>query len=93
MFERILIPLDGTEIAEVAVPYVEELASKFGSEAILYHTYGREYREQKHIYENYLDRLADTVRKNIQKEGDSGSKVDHKSWSRGARRQYLSSCR
>jgi hypothetical protein len=23
MFERILIPLDGTEIAEVAIPYVE----------------------------------------------------------------------
>ena len=46
MFERILIPLDGTEIAEVAVPYAEELASKFGSEVILYHTYGREYREQ-----------------------------------------------
>ena len=45
MFERILIPLDGTEIAEVAIPYVEELASKFGSEVILYHTYGREYRE------------------------------------------------
>ena len=78
MFERILIPLDGTEIAEVAVPYVEELASKFGSEVILYHTYGREYREQKHIYENYLDRLADTVRKNIRKEGDSGFKVTTK---------------
>ena len=78
MFERILIPLDGTEIAEVAIPYVEELASKFGSEVILYHTYGREYREQKHIYENYLDRLADTVKKNIRKEGDSGFKVTTK---------------
>ncbi len=78
MFERILIPLDGTEIAEVAIPYVEEVASKFGSEVILYHTYGREYREQKHIYENYLDRLADTVKKNIRKEGAAGFKVTTK---------------
>ena len=62
MFERILIPLDGTEMGEVAIPYVEELAGKFGSEVILYHTYGREHREQKHIFENYLDRLADTVK-------------------------------
>ena len=78
MCERILIPLDGTETAEVAVPYVEELASKFGSEVILYHTYGREHREQEHIYENYLTELADTVDKNIQKEGDSGFKVTTK---------------
>ncbi|TAK30010.1 MAG: universal stress protein [Chloroflexota bacterium] len=31
MFNRILIPLDGSELAETVVPYVQELAHKFGS--------------------------------------------------------------
>jgi len=31
MFERILIPLDGSEITEMAVPYGEELGIRLGS--------------------------------------------------------------
>ena len=42
MFERILLPLDGSEIAEIAIPYGEELARRLGSEVILYHTQGPE---------------------------------------------------
>jgi nucleotide-binding universal stress UspA family protein len=35
MYERLLVPLDGSELAEVAIPYAEELAGKFGSKVIL----------------------------------------------------------
>ena len=28
MYEKILVPLDGSELAEVALPYVEELAAR-----------------------------------------------------------------
>ncbi len=35
MFDRILVPLDGTESAEKIIPYVEALADKFISEVIL----------------------------------------------------------
>jgi nucleotide-binding universal stress UspA family protein len=35
MYERILVPLDGSELAEQAIPYAEWLASKFNSEVIL----------------------------------------------------------
>ncbi len=35
MYERILVPLDGSELAEQALPYVEELARKLNSEVIL----------------------------------------------------------
>lgn len=42
MYKRILVPLDGSELAEGALPYVEELAKRFKSEAILLtvHTLG-----------------------------------------------------
>src|SRR4030042_3551555 len=35
MYERILVPLDASELAEQAIPYVEQLAKKFNSEVIL----------------------------------------------------------
>ena len=35
MFTQILVPLDGSEFAERALPYVEELARRFGSTVLL----------------------------------------------------------
>ena len=32
MYEKILVPLDGSELSEIAVPYAEELAERLGSE-------------------------------------------------------------
>jgi nucleotide-binding universal stress UspA family protein len=35
MYERILGPLDGSQLAETALPYAEELAGRLGSEVTL----------------------------------------------------------
>lgn len=35
MYERILVPLDGTDLAEQALPYAREIATKFGSHITL----------------------------------------------------------
>jgi nucleotide-binding universal stress UspA family protein len=35
MYERILVPLDGSALAEVALPYAEELSGRLGSEVTL----------------------------------------------------------
>lgn len=35
MFQRILVPLDGSRLAEQALPFAEGLVEKFGSELIL----------------------------------------------------------
>jgi nucleotide-binding universal stress UspA family protein len=61
MFKRILLPLDGSELSEMALSYGEELASKLGSEIILYHVYGHEHRHQERMHKMYLDRLDETV--------------------------------
>ena len=37
MFDRILLPLDISEVPEIIISYAEELAGKFGSEVILYY--------------------------------------------------------
>jgi len=36
MYDRILVPLDGSELAERTIPYVAELSQRLGSEAILF---------------------------------------------------------
>lgn len=66
MFKRILLPLDGSELAEITLPYGEELARRLGSEVILLHVRGQErQQEYEHIHQVYLDRLAETVESNI----------------------------
>jgi len=75
MFERILLPLDGSELSEMALPYGEELASKLGSEVILYHIHGHEHSQQEHMYQIYLDRLAETVQRNVRKGQPKGTEV------------------
>jgi len=63
MFERILMPLDGSELAEISLPYGEELAAKLGSEIILYHVRGSDQAELEHIHEVYLDTVAGNARR------------------------------
>ncbi|HEX7475898.1 MAG TPA: universal stress protein [Dehalococcoidales bacterium] len=76
MFERILLPLDGSEIAETALPYGEELARILGSELILFHVHGQEHgRDYEHIHQTYLDRLAETVAGNIRNDQPKGKDV------------------
>jgi nucleotide-binding universal stress UspA family protein len=67
MFERIMLPLDGSELAEIAIPYAKELAGSLGSEIVLYHVYGHEHKHQEHMHQTYLDRLVDSIKQNVNK--------------------------
>ena len=68
MFERILIPLDGSQTSEISLPYAEELANKFGSELILYHVRGQDHMELERVHQAYLDKMAEDVRQITQGE-------------------------
>jgi nucleotide-binding universal stress UspA family protein len=79
MFERILLPLDGSEISELVLPYGEELARSLGSELILLHVRGQEHsQEYGHIHQVYLERLAETVKRHINDNGGKEAKVNIK---------------
>jgi len=72
MFEKILLPLDGSDLAEVAVPYVELLARRFGSEVILLNVCSPGQQLYRHMREVYLDKVAAGLQGKIGK-GNSGS--------------------
>jgi nucleotide-binding universal stress UspA family protein len=65
MFEKILLPLDGSELSELTLPYVEELAGKLGSEVVLYHVHGHEHTNQEHMHLMYLERVSEIMQRNI----------------------------
>jgi nucleotide-binding universal stress UspA family protein len=62
MYEKILVPLDGSQLAEVALPYAEELAGKLGSEVfLLYVSVFPEYPDP-HMARFYLDKVVETTK-------------------------------
>jgi len=55
MYEKILVPLDGSELAEVALPYAEELATRLKTEVILFQ---EEMEPLKASAQDYLEKVA-----------------------------------
>jgi len=47
MYDKILVPLDGSDLAENALPYAEELAGTLGCEITLIHVSESRYRKNK----------------------------------------------
>ena len=74
MYERMLVPLDGSRCAEIALSYVRNLAVRLlGVEVILLHVYGLEENSLTPMHQAYIERAADTIRR--QPEGGAAVKV------------------
>ena len=62
MYEKILVPLDGSALSEVALPYAEELAGRLGSEIILIYVSESTEHEQYHAYQLHIERMVEATR-------------------------------
>ncbi len=58
MFEKIVVPLDGSDTAETALPYAEEFAHRLNSELVLYHVCGSEHEHFVRMHKVYLDEIS-----------------------------------
>jgi nucleotide-binding universal stress UspA family protein len=58
MFKRLLVPLDGSELAEIALPYAEELARHFGSEVIFLNVRAPAEDPEKPEHRVYLGKIV-----------------------------------
>ncbi|MGD9116408.1 MAG: universal stress protein [Dehalococcoidia bacterium] len=67
MWKRILVPLDGSELAELALPYAQELAVAFKSEIILLYVGDSDEEEYRHMHELYLEKMATETKKLVRK--------------------------
>jgi len=67
MLEKVVVPLDGSKLAEVALPYAEELTGKMGSEIILLSVLPSEDLHEYEKHRSYADKIVSYTRRHIEK--------------------------
>jgi nucleotide-binding universal stress UspA family protein len=62
MYKKILIPLDGSELAAKALDYIKRVALQLGdTELILFHVYSPSEQEAAAVHSAYIERAVETV--------------------------------
>ncbi|MDD5189597.1 MAG: universal stress protein [Dehalococcoidales bacterium] len=61
MYKKMLVLLDGSQLAEIVFPYVTEVAGRLGIDVTLLHVYAPGSREFAPMYKAYIDRSADAL--------------------------------
>ena len=75
IYKKVVVPLDGSALAEVALPYAEEVAGKMGSDIILLTVLPSEEPEEYHNHYNYTKKIEDVTKRQVEKYlEDSGNK-------------------
>lgn len=77
MFRKVLVPLNGSPGAEVALDIAEELAAQLGSKVVLLGVLEPSAALYDHIYNIYLERCAEMLERRIQERGSAVSSVVH----------------
>ena len=74
MINKIIVPLDGSQLAEVALPYAEENAGRLGADMLLVTV--REPRDERSQYmlECYLEKMAEVAKTGASKYLAKGAK-------------------
>ena len=75
MYERILIPLDGSSTAEMVLPFAEELAAKLGSQVILVGVSDSAPADTEQLYQTYLKHIKEQVQRELKEDWKTEKKV------------------
>lgn len=66
MYKRMVIPLDGSEVAESVLPYVKELAVRFGIYPIFLYVCDSHETSSLAVYQGYIEHMAENISNYIQ---------------------------
>ena len=67
MWKRILVPLDGSNLAELALAYAEELAVAFNSEVVLLYVNEPREDQYRNMHQLYIEEVAKRVKEHAKK--------------------------
>ncbi len=67
MYNKVVVPLDGSPLAEVALPYAEEIAGKMGCEIILLSVLASEEPEEYQKHYTYTKKIIELTRRQVDK--------------------------
>jgi nucleotide-binding universal stress UspA family protein len=65
MYKNMLVPTDGSKLAELALPYAEELAGRLGTRVTILHVVDSKGSETLPMHRAYVDRSADIVKRQV----------------------------
>ena len=66
MYKKILVPLDGSELAEKVLPYAIQLTARFRAEAVLLHVFAAGESQSLGMSKAYIEHTAEKIRKQLQ---------------------------
>ena len=61
MYKKMLVVLDGSELAEIVFPYAKELAGRLDIDVILLHVYSQAMRGSMPMYKAYIESTAENI--------------------------------
>ena len=65
MIQKILLPLDGSELAETAIPYVRDLAGQLQAEVYLLYACPPDQQSELGMHQTYLIKAAESLKQKI----------------------------
>ncbi|RJO62501.1 MAG: universal stress protein [Dehalococcoidia bacterium] len=68
MFDRIIVPLDGSAESEIVLPYVAAVATAFSNDVVLVSAAEQDTSEKSQQIESYLKHTAEELKSNIKKQ-------------------------
>ena len=66
MYKKILVPLDGSELAEKVLPYAIQLTARFQAETVLLHVFAAGESQSSGMSKAYIEHTAEKVRERLQ---------------------------
>jgi nucleotide-binding universal stress UspA family protein len=72
MYEKILVPLDGSHAAEIVIPYIVDTAVKFGSEVNLVSVAEHDITGLENLYNSYLEQVREKMIFQLKRYGSTG---------------------
>jgi nucleotide-binding universal stress UspA family protein len=77
MYEKILIPLDGSDAAEVVLPYAVEISTKYDAEITIISVSGLDTVDNGHLYHSYQERIMKQVQRQLNDYGAKKKSLVH----------------
>ncbi|MFC2068530.1 universal stress protein [Chloroflexota bacterium] len=69
MYDKILVPLDGSKVAEMVLPYAQEVSVKLGADIILVGVSEPTLANTRHLYDSYLTSVIEQVQRKLKNLG------------------------
>ena len=66
MYQTILVPLDGSLLAETALPYAEELSARLGSDVTLIYISESIDDPHRHMHQIYMQKMAESTKQDAE---------------------------